>query len=57
MMVPTFLLGREAEYAAYEDPVWDYFQPGVGEPGRLGRPQDVQHVAVGSQHLAGAGHN
>ncbi len=47
----TFLLRGEAENASDEDPVGDDLQPGVGEARRLGRTQDVQHVAVGRQHL------
>ena len=47
----NFLLRRRGQYPTHEDPVGDDLQPGVGEAGRLGRPQDVKHVAVGGQHL------
>ncbi len=48
---PTFLLWGEAEDAANEDPVGDDLQPGIGKARRLGGPQDIQHVAIGREHL------
>ena len=50
------MLGGEGEDPADEDAVGDNLQPGVGEPRRLGRSQQVQHVAVGGLHLGGAQH-
>ena len=45
------LLRRRCKDAAHKDAVRHNLKPGIREPGRLGGPQDVQHVAVRRQHL------
>ena len=45
------VLRRDGQHPPDEDPMGDDIQPGVGEAGRLLRPQDVQHVTERRQNL------
>ncbi len=51
LLLLSWLLLLRNQNSSRKYPVANNFEPGVGEAGSFGRPEDVQHVAVGSEDL------